>query len=161
MHRKLITLECISKVEFKTCPFEKSFAEFLCKHGNAAAFLLGIMHRNVRVAKDLFGGVVLGVTWSNTDIDADRDAVAAKRKWLGDAFGDPACNFLGFAGGREISEDNGKLISAQPCYRIRGRNHSYKPFRRDHQNFVTDSMAQTVVYIFESLYVEEQHMEIL
>ena len=136
MHRQLLVVNRIAKIIFEPDAFEKTHPQFLCKQRNAGVHFLGVVHRNVGVAQDVFGRVVFGIAGCDADVYADRDAIAVERERLRNAVKNAASDFFGFTRCREVFEDYRKFISADAGDRIRWIEHADKPLRRGLQNLV-------------------------
>src|SRR5580765_6509006 len=96
---QLVSFDRVAQIHLKACTFKESFAQILRENGNTAVLFASIMHRDIRVTKDLFRCVVFNVTGSNTYVNADRNSIAAKRERLRDTTVDTASDFLRFSDG--------------------------------------------------------------
>src|SRR5690606_38426005 len=149
MKRQLVTVDGIAKVHLEPDPFQEAFAELLCKYRQPVAFLLGEMHRDIRVAQDLLRRVIFHIARGYSDVDVDGDVVPAEAERLCNVLIDPACDLLRFRRRTKPAKDDGELVSADPGHRVLHIKHADEALRGDRQHLVADSMSECVVYVLE------------
>src|SRR5690606_11443369 len=122
--------------------------------------LLGIMHRDVRIAKYLFRCAVLRIARGDSDIYIYRDLVPVERERRGNTSMDLAGHFLGLSCRRQVAEYYRELISADAGDSVGVIHHPFKTFRGDRKDLVADRVPERVIDIFEAADVEEKHLKV-
>src|SRR5436190_11468569 len=149
----------MTKVHFETYLFEETVTKFLREYRETIAFFLRVVHRDIGVAKYLFGRVIFGVAGSDADVHVARDIVAAQSKRLSDVLVNTARDFLRLTGGRKVAQHDRKFVSADPGHDIVRSQHPHESLGGDRQNFVADRMSERVVDVLKTANVDKQTLE--
>ena len=67
VHRQLVAVDRTTQVHLEADAFEEFRTQFFCKHRRPVVAFLGVVHRDVGVAKDLFRRVVFRVARGDAD----------------------------------------------------------------------------------------------
>ena len=160
MQLEVVVFDGVPQVVFETEPIERPRVHVGVEHlVPRLAARLGVIHRRVGVAHDLFGVGVVGQAERDADARRREHLAPADRKRRAERVLDPERDRVGLRGLDQAVEENRELVAAQPGQRVTGAQARLEPPRHGNQQIVAHQVTQAVVHELEAIEIEIERRE--